>query len=272
MRNRKQKEQPQRKRWLLPLVLLCAINCLVVCTAALASSVIQGGTGQAQENQPPPICPSQESRLSPASGEDTPILVNASHPLEEGSTPDLVDWGEGETIAREAYGPLQNMLRDMEAQGLSPVLCSGYRSYELQRQLYEEKVAACQAAGSASPWEEAARSVAAPGTSEHQLGLAVDLVSAAYQLLTEDQANTPEQQWLMANASTYGFILRYPQEKSHLTGIIYEPWHYRYVGIPLAQSLTAQGICLEEYFSSLPGASPSPFPSPSSPLNGSTSE
>ncbi len=107
----------------------------------------------------------------------------------------------------------------------------------------------CRARGYAQEdaQREAARSVAAPGTSEHQLGLAADIVDQSYQSLDDHQAETPVQQWLMAHSWEYGFILRYPPEKSETTGVIYEPWHYRYVGKEAAQAITRQGVCLEEY-------------------------
>jgi len=89
--------------------------------------------------------------------------------------------------------------------------------------------------------------VAVPGTSEHQLGLAVDIVDLDHQLLDETQEDTPVQRWLLAHSWEYGFILRYPSEKSELTGIIYEPWHYRYVGKEHAKVMFQQGVCLEEY-------------------------
>ena len=88
--------------------------------------------------------------------------------------------------------------------------------------------------------------MAVPGTSEHQLGLAVDIVDVNQQVLEEEQEDTPTQQWLLANSWKYGFILRYPENKSSITGITYEPWHYRYVGRQAAQEIYSQGICLEE--------------------------
>lgn len=95
--------------------------------------------------------------------------------------------------------------------------------------------------------EEAARWVARPGTSEHETGLAVDIVDKGYQILDRKQEQTPVQQWLMEHCVRYGFILRYPTDKSELTGIGYEPWHYRYVGPEAAAAIMEQGICLEEY-------------------------
>lgn len=102
---------------------------------------------------------------------------------------------------------------------------------------------------------EAARWVAPPGTSEHQTGLALDIVSADYQLLDEKQAETPEQQWLMEHCWEYGFVLRYPTDKSAVTGIGYEPWHYRYVGKEAAREMVRRGVCLEEYLGAVPAAS-----------------
>ena len=94
---------------------------------------------------------------------------------------------------------------------------------------------------------EAGKVVAVPGTSEHQLGLAVDIVDIENQILDEDQEKTAVQKWLMKNSWRYGFILRYPNDKSNITGIIYEPWHYRYVGKEAAKEIYDLDVCLEEY-------------------------
>ena len=92
--------------------------------------------------------------------------------------------------------------------------------------------------------------VAVPGTSEHELGLAVDLTDNDYRELDEAQEDTATQKWLMENSWRYGFILRYPNDKSEATGIIYEPWHYRYVGKATAKAVYESGLCLEEFFDS----------------------
>ena len=89
--------------------------------------------------------------------------------------------------------------------------------------------------------------MAVPGTSEHQTGLAVDLDSASYQVLNRKQEQTKEQKWLMEHCWEYGFILRFPSDKSDVTGIGYEPWHYRYVGKETALAMRDSGLCLEEY-------------------------
>ncbi|MBR2807404.1 MAG: M15 family metallopeptidase, partial [Oscillospiraceae bacterium] len=85
------------------------------------------------------------------------------------------------------------------------------------------------------------------GTSEHQLGLALDIVDTNERQLNSTQANNATQQWMMENCWKYGFILRFPEDKEDITGIIYEPWHYRYVGKEAAKEITEQGVCLEEY-------------------------
>ena len=92
------------------------------------------------------------------------------------------------------------------------------------------------------------------GTSEHHTGLAVDLVGTDYQTLDEKQADTPEAKWLAEHAYEYGFILRYPEGKENITGIIYESWHFRYVGKEAAAEIMGQEICLEEYLSDSPAA------------------
>lgn len=94
---------------------------------------------------------------------------------------------------------------------------------------------------------KAGRQVAVPGTSEHQLGLAVDIVDVSYQLLDTNQENTGVQKWLLENSWRYGFILRYPTDKTDITGIVYEPWHYRYVGKEYAKEIYEKGVCLEQY-------------------------
>ena len=89
--------------------------------------------------------------------------------------------------------------------------------------------------------------MAVPGTSEHQTGLALDIVDTSYQILDEAQEDTDVQRWLAEHSWEYGFVLRYPLGKSEITGISYEPWHYRYVGRTAAREMTELGLRLEEY-------------------------
>lgn len=177
------------------------------------------------------------------------LLVNAWHKLPEDYHVELKTLANGLQVDARIYDDLNAMLTDCREAGLKPIVCSAYRTEDTQTRLYRNKVSRLLSAG----WsrntveQEAARWVAPPGTSEHQTGLALDIVSADYQLLDEQQAQTPEQQWLMAHCWEYGFVLRYPTDKCAVTGIGYEPWHYRYVGKEAAREMQQKGLCLEEY-------------------------
>ena len=140
-------------------------------------------------------------------------------------------------------------LADCRAAGHAPLLCSSYRTQEKQTQLYNNLVQKQIARGNSrsEAMAKAAKEVAVPGTSEHQLGLAVDIVDTQNQVLNRAQEDTAVQQWLMEHCWEYGFILRYPPDKEEKTGIIYEPWHYRYVGREYAQAIRQSGLCLEEF-------------------------
>lgn len=176
-------------------------------------------------------------------------LVNWENPVPaDYSIPELVELRNGHAFDRRAYPALQRMMDDCRAAGLDPLICSSYRTEEFQTELFENKVAQYTAEGYGRAEAEtlAAGWVAQPGTSEHQLGLAVDIVDTGYQSLDETQEQTEVQQWLMEHCWEYGFILRYPTDKAELTGVNYEPWHYRYVGAA-AEDIREQGLCLEEY-------------------------
>lgn len=216
--------------------LLCMFSLLAVMMGIAVSCKQQAAKAGATER------PMQQNS-------ERPLLVNPWNSLPETHSVELVSLGNGHAIAKEAYPHLMDLLDAAEEEGLSPIICSSYRSYETQQELFSNKVAQYLALGysQADAEREAGKWVARPGTSEHQTGLAVDLVALDYQLLDENQETTAEQIWLMANAHHYGFILRYPQDKSVITGIYYEPWHYRYVGTALAKELHEKGLCLEEY-------------------------
>ncbi len=177
------------------------------------------------------------------------ILVNAQHPMPQDYEIELTQLRNGHAIDSRAYPDLQAMMDACRAEGLSPLICSSYRDEPYQRTLYENKVAELSAGGlsGAEAQKAAAQIVAPPGTSEHQTGLAVDIVDMDYQLLDQAQEDTPVGQWMLENSWRYGFILRYPSAHSGCTGIDYEPWHYRYVGLDAAEEIYEQGLCLEEY-------------------------
>lgn len=177
------------------------------------------------------------------------LLVNPWNPLPEGYAPVLTQLKNGQAVDERCYPALQEMMDACRAAGLEPLICSSYRTQEKQQSLFDRKVSRLLAAGleQEAARAEASRVVAVPGTSEHQLGLAVDIVDMGYQLLDDAQAHTPVQQWLLAHCWEYGFILRYPADKEAVTGIIYEPWHYRYVGKDNAKAIRDSGLCLEEW-------------------------
>lgn len=176
-------------------------------------------------------------------------LVNYEHSIQEGYKPELQAVGRGYQFDARAADALTDMLSAAKADGLDPLICSAYRSTEKQKDLFTKQVKKQKAKGlSEQKAEEKAKTVVAyPGTSEHQLGLAVDIVSAKYQLLDNKQAETREAKWLKQHCAEYGFILRYPVDKKDITKVIFEPWHYRYVGKEAAKYIMEQGICLEEY-------------------------
>lgn len=180
-------------------------------------------------------------------------LVNPWTKMPQSYEPNLTYLKNGHAVDERCYASLQEMMDACKAAGLSPIICSSYRTQEKQQQLFNNQVQNYLNRGYSQADAEAAagNAVALPGTSEHQLGLAVDIVDVNNQNLNSSQENTPTQQWLMQNSWQYGFILRYPSDKSAITGIMYEPWHYRYVGKEVAQYLYENGICLEEYLDEL---------------------
>ena len=181
------------------------------------------------------------------------LLVNADNPLPADYQPDLTDIGGGILFRTSAADSLRNMIADGQAAGYNLTVCSGYRSYERQRQLFYNQVALQISKGKPQEQAEAdaAHVVAYPGTSEHASGLAADIVTqeylAQYSSLTRGFENTGAFGWLIRHCTEYGFILRYPEDKTDITGIIYEPWHFRFVGQAAAEEMTRDGLCLEEY-------------------------
>lgn len=187
------------------------------------------------------------------------MLVGPQNPLPADYEPRLVaigktDAGGNDLVFDErAAGALKQMIQDCLKSGWAPVPISTYRTQEYQQQLFDDKIERL-IAEMQTPQDQleevAARSVARPGTSEHQSGFAADIVDEFYPSLDNSQAWSNTQQWLMHHCSEYGFILRYPENTTDITGIIYEPWHYRYVGRAIAQEITDKGITLEGYLNS----------------------
>ncbi|MDO4743078.1 MAG: M15 family metallopeptidase [bacterium] len=176
------------------------------------------------------------------------VLVNPKNELSDGYVPPLTNLkyasrNDAQFDSR-AIAALNAMCKDAAKSGVNIYSISAYRSIATQTRLYNNEVAKQKGYGLS---DEKARQVAAtivayPGTSEHNLGLAVDFNS-----VEETFENTAQFRWLRKNAENYGFVMRYAKEKQNITGIIYEPWHYRYVGIDHAKKMNELNMCLEEY-------------------------
>lgn len=172
------------------------------------------------------------------------MLVNRDHPIpEDYVVGDLVELRGGQKVDRRIYPDLQEMFDAARAEGVYPIVGSGFRTREKQQSLMDNKIASYREQGydSIEAVELAEAWVAVPGTSEHEVGICADINA------TSGSTSDEVYQWLAENAWKYGFILRYPEDKTDVTKTIYEPWHYRYVGREAAAEIQASGLCLEEY-------------------------
>ena len=181
------------------------------------------------------------------------ILVNRWNKIPEDFEVTTADIENGYSIDERVKDELEAMMKDCREAGCAPVICSAFRTHEVQQDLYDREAQPFldQGMDEEEAYKKAGESVAVPGTSEHECGLAVDIIDESYQVLDNKQEETETQKWLMANCQDYGFILRYPNGMSETTGIIYEPWHYRYVGKNHAKYIMDKGICFEDYIEQL---------------------
>jgi D-alanyl-D-alanine carboxypeptidase len=175
------------------------------------------------------------------------MVVNRNYRVPENYELEFITLSCGEKVEKRIYPDLQDMFDEALSEGVDLVVRSGYRSEEEQKALMINKINELRndGLGRNEAKEKALRWVSMPGTSEHQLGFAVDI--NAENGTTDEKAYS----WLFENAYKYGFILRYPEDKSDITGISYEPWHFRYVGKKHAKEIYNQGLCLEEYVETL---------------------
>lgn len=176
-------------------------------------------------------------------------LVNAEYGLDSEYEPELTEIITDRSVDSRIAEATKNMLDAAAEDGMSMYIVSAYRSYESQRDVFNETMTYWIGQGYSplDAYDETAKSVAIPGISEHSTGLALDITSSTYTELDDSQADTPEAKWLAAHCDEYGFILRYPKGKENITGIVYEPWHFRYVGEAAAKEIMEKGITLEEY-------------------------
>lgn len=176
-------------------------------------------------------------------------LVNSKNPVPKDWAIEFTYLRNDHKVDSRIYPELQMMFDDCRAAGLLPRINESYRTDEDQQRIFEEKVSAYESGGYSyeTAYDKASEYAALPGYSEHQLGLAVDIISED----AKTKTNEAVWNWMAEHCAEYGFILRYPYGKEEITGILYEPWHYRYVGKEAAKAITESGLCLEEYIEQL---------------------
>lgn len=174
------------------------------------------------------------------------ILINQQNSIPDNYNIMLTTLANGQKVDARILPELQLMFDDMRKEGLSPKVTWGYRSFEDQFNLFNEayKERIEKGMSDEDAIIDTTKSVAEPGKSEHEIGLAVDINSTKSQEDTLSIYN-----WLKNNSYKYGFILRYPDNKIDITGLLYEPWHYRYVGVNHATEIYNLDLTLEEYIS-----------------------
>ncbi len=173
------------------------------------------------------------------------FLVNRQHSISEFYSPatrKVIGPGMSQTMREDAATALEEMFAAAKEDGINLSIVSGFRSYSKQSSIYSRKKASVGQ-------KEADRVSARPGTSEHQLGLAMDLAKRGSSQLNTSFGKTKEGQWVMENAHRFGFIVRYLDGYEHVTGYMYEPWHVRYVGKEHALALYESGLPMEWYMS-----------------------
>lgn len=175
------------------------------------------------------------------------VVVNGNNRIPDFFTPKLAMFGDIEVDER-IVSPLREMLQDAAKDGIRLWVSTGYRSIEQQETLFNRRVGKATEEGMSKEeaFNLALKEMPLPGYSEHHTGLAVDFNAADLEF-----AETSEYEWLIKNAANYGFILRYPREKDHVTGRPFEPAHFRYVGEEHAKAIVERGASLEEYVSEL---------------------
>lgn len=194
-----------------------------------------------------------EKYMNPENPDEYLTLINTSHMLASDYVPDdLTEFiytrsdRAKQKLRLAAAKSMEAMFKEMYAAGFDDVtVTSGYRSYDYQTTLFNNEIASLRSTFGDKAEQKAAEAVAIPGSSEHQSGLCADLhnLSAASVSFEKQDAY----KWLYSHCADFGFILRFPKDKTDITGIMFEPWHYRFVGRYHAQRIMSAGLCLEEY-------------------------
>lgn len=178
------------------------------------------------------------------------ILINKQHPIPDDYSFTLGKLSGYMQCDERIIDDLLLMLKDAAKEGVSLVICSPYRDLSKQESLFDRKINMYMSNGYSymDAYKIASQAVTVPGASEHQVGLAIDIITKNYTVLDEGFENTDAGIWLKEHCQEYGFILRYPRDKEYITSIEYEPWHFRYVGREAANVIMNEGICLEEFW------------------------
>lgn len=235
--------RPRRKKRRAPIRELAICAGVIFLVGFLLGFLVRGAFIPKEETPaettPPPAATTTEPRAQPPVPLDDwrLVLVNAQNPLPEDFAVSMTKLSDGHEVDKRCYSDLQTMLDACAAAGLSPRIESAYRDRAAQEARFDQEMTRLVEGGMnhAQAEKEAVKTVAAAGCSEHHLGLAVDI------------ADKDAQQWLQEHSWEYGFILRYPGDKTEQTGYSYDPGHYRYVGREAAAEMWETGLCLEEY-------------------------
>lgn len=181
------------------------------------------------------------------------LLVNKEHPIPSDYTFTLGVIKGSMKCDERILHPLTDMFTGAAEDGINLVVCSPYRDLSRQEYLFDRKMKTYINSGYSyiDAYKASAAVVTVPGASEHQIGLSLDIICDTYSQLNDGFGETEAGKWLVNNSYKYGFILRYPKDKEEITGIIYEPWHFRYVGVDAATVIHDNNLTLEEFIGSL---------------------
>lgn len=233
-----------------------ALLCLIVVSSLLSGLLIWQKvlvTVSPQSPVPEETVTAVSSDLPPIDGDpNTPpwnlMLINRDHLLPEDFTVILTPLA-GQRFDYRVRDPLSHMVAAAADDDVTLIICSGYRSVPQQNRIYSRHMAQYQADGlsETEAQSKTEQFVQYPGASEHHTGMAVDFFNESNCDLTKEFSTTPAYDWLSAHAADYGFVERYPAGKDSITGISWEPWHYRYVGPAHAKYMQSSSLSLEEY-------------------------
>lgn len=181
------------------------------------------------------------------------VLINKHHSIPDDYTFPLGTIKGNMQCDERIIPELLEMLQAAKEDGVSLIICSPYRDITRQQVLFERKIKAYMKQGYSylEAYQISSQTVTVPGASEHQIGLAIDFLCKGYSSLNEGFEDTEGGRWLAEHSYEYGFVLRYPKDKEYITGIEYEPWHYRYVGKVAAKMMTEDKLTLEEFVEKL---------------------